>query len=1267
MDFFNIKEKSTKEGVVEVYPDFVVTRSQDLMVRAKDFYAVWDEAKGLWSQDTFDVRRLVDDELWAHREKILPRHHGTVRVSSLLDFSSGKWVQFQNYIKSMPSTSVQLDEKLTFANTEVKKSDYVSKRLPYSLQEGSIEAWEELVSTLYNEDEREKIEWAIGAIVSGDSKSIQKFLVFYGAQGSGKSTIIGIIQELFKGYSIVFDAKALTSNNNSFALEMFKNGPLVAIQHDGDLSKVEDNTKFNSLISHETMLVNEKFKSQYESAFHAFPIIGTNSPVRITDAKSGIIRRLIDVNPSGRKIPPRRYQALMGQVNFELGAIAQHCLNVYRERGKDFYEEYRAVEMMLQTDVFYNYVEYYFDLFRDSEGITLNQAYELYRQFCDESGIDFRVPRYKLREELRNYFTGFEERAMVDGVRVRSWYTGFKAEKFRSYTEADPEPVFSLVLDQTESIFDQEMADRPAQYAKADGSPTLFWDDSERLINNVMQKPRPSAIVSTTLTELDTSKEHYVKVPENHIVIDFDLTDENGEKSAERNLEEASKFPPTYAEFSKSGGGIHLHYNWAGDVDTLSRVYSEGIEVKVYKGNSSLRRRLSFCNNIPVATIDSGLPLKEKKVINTEQVKNEEHLRTMITKNLRKEIHPGTKSSVDFIYKLLEEAHTSGMTYDVSDMRGQITTFAANSTNQSLAAIKTVNRMFFKSDDNVVVIQNPGPTGPGKDDRLVFFDVEVYPNLFVICWKYENSETLVHMVNPKAHEVEALLRLKLVGFNCRRYDNHILYAASMGANNAELYRLSQKIISGVPNTLFGAAYSISYTDIYDYTSKKQSLKKYEIELGLSHVEMNIPWDQPVPEELWEKVISYCDNDVMATEATHKARKADFVARQILAEIAGMTPNDTTQNLTAKIVFQGDRNPQAQFNYKDLSEEFEGYEFDHGKSSYRGEDPGEGGYVYAEPGMYENVALLDVESMHPSTIEILNLFGPYTKNFSDIKAARVAIKAGDFDAARGMLNGILVPYLEDESQAKELSYALKIAINIVYGLTSASFKNAFKDDRNKDNIVAKRGALFMIDLKHAVQERGFTVAHIKTDSIKIPNATPEIIEFVMEFGRKYGYKFEHEATYEKLCLVNDAVYVAKDEEGWHATGAQFQHPYVFKTLFSHEPIEFRDLCEAKSVTTALYLDFTEGDANEVDKGDLQFIGKVGLFVPIMEGKGGGLLLREKDDKFYAATGSKGYRWMEATTVQESHKEDDIDDAYFRNLVDEALANIGRFGDPEWFIS
>jgi hypothetical protein len=273
--------------------------------------------------------------------------------------------------------------------------------------------------------------------------------------------------------------------------------------------------------------------------------------------------------------------------------------------------------------------------------------------------------------------------------------------------------------------------------------------------------------------------------------------------------------------------------------------------------------------------------------------------------------------------------------------------------------------------------------------------------------------------------------------------------------------------------------------------------------------------------------------------------------------------------------------------------------------------------------------------------------------------------------------------------KALSDALKIAINIVYGLTSAKFDNPFRDPRNKDNIVAKRGALFMIDLKHAVQEQGFQVVHIKTDSVKIPNATPEIIQFVTDFGAKYGYEFENEGTYEKFALVNDAVYIARKEGKWDAVGAQFQHPVVYKALFSDEPIKFTDLCETKQVTQgAMYLDFNESLATPSTpyKG-MHFVGRTGMFIPVHKSAGGATLLRVKDDKTYAVAGTKGYLWLEAEMVQELHLDEiermrfeDLTDTiggdgsitdivnidYFNNLVNDAVETLEKFGSFEKFV-
>lgn len=1350
LDFLMISTRPGKRGIIEIYPRFIIKKSSDLMIRGGDFYAVWVDDRGLWSTDEQDAVDLIDRELDQYAEENRQRFDNNIRVLHMWDAETGMIDSWHKYCqKQMKDQFHMLDEELIFANTKTGKRDYASKSLSYPLEPGETPAWEKLISTLYSPEERHKIEWCIGSIVTGASKRLQKFMVFYGAVGTGKSTIINVIQQLFDGYYTSFNAKDLGSSSNAFALEAFRSNPLVAIQHDGDLSRIEDNTRINSLVSHELMTVNEKFRSAYSNRFKAFLIMGTNKPVKITDAKSGIIRRLIDVSPTGDKVPPGEYRTLTKQIPFELGGIAYHCQEVYLE-DPDYYDDYIPISMLGASNDFYNFVVDSYHVFKREDGVSLKSAWEMYKTYCDDAKVLYPLSRMIFKEELRNYFREYEERFnMEDGTRVRSYYHGFRTEKFEepasdekegtaSAQNTDHQPTIEFA-EGISSVFDSCCTDCPAQYAGTEGTPQRKWER-----------------VRTKLSQLDTSQLHYVKLPENHIVIDFDIPDEQGNKSFERNLAEASKWPATYAEVSKSGCGIHLHYIYSGDVTRLSRIYDDHIEIKVFTGNSSLRRKLSKCNNLPIATISSGLPLKgENNVVNAKVVQSEKGLRLQIKRNLNKEIHPATKPSIDFIYKILTDAYESGMTYDVTDMRNAVLAFAANSSNQAEYCIKLVNKMPFKSAED-------GPGVKNDEAKLVFYDVEVFPNLFLVNWKIEGpNQPVVRMINPKPQEIEELMKFRLVGFNCRRYDNHILYARLMGYTEEQLYNLSQKIISSEKkaksnNCFFGEAYNVSYTDVYDFCSKKQSLKKWEIELGIHHQELGLPWDQPVPEHLWQKVAEYCDNDVIATEAVFNARKADFVAREILADVAGMTVNDTTNTLTTKIIFGGNKKPQDQFNYRDMGDTnqiydpdrdlpfemgpkefdeftafdkkgrpiFPGYKFENGKSIYRGEEVGEGGYVYAEPGMYGNIALLDIASMHPSSIIAEVLFGPeFTKRFQEIRDARVAIKHKDFEKAKKMLNGALAKYLTDEGAAADLAQALKIAINSVYGLTSASFENPFRDNRNKDNIVAKRGALFMVNLKHEVQKRGFTVAHIKTDSIKIPDATPEIIKFVMDYGEKYGYTFEHEDTYDRMCLVNNAVYIAKyktphidkktgKEIWWTATGTQFQIPYVFKKLFSHEEITFEDMCETKSVTSALYLDMNEDlpDISAYEKehaalwkdicnvqlphdSEMEqkcaraeelsqlieqghnyiFVGKVGQFCPIKPGYNGGLLLREVIDKktgaksYAAATGAKGYRWLESEMVKHLEKEDGIDRSYYDAMVDEAIHDISQYGDFEWFVS
>lgn len=1300
--------------VLQIYPTFLST-AKDVMRKGGSFYAVLDTNTGMWSTKQEDMYRIIDNDLYSyadshyckdkngfyHDEKNREVHLKTIEDSTtrmLIDFN--KW--FNNLSPNF--NYIPLDSSLTFLSDEVTFEMYRSKRLPYDLVDGDIGAYDKIMSTLYSPENREKLEWSIGAVLSGDSKKIEKFIVLYGKGGTGKSTILDLIQEIFVGYCGWFVADELASKSNQFASALFKDNPLVAIQDDGSLTKI-DSPRINEIVSHKITVINEKNTKQYPIRPNAMLFMATNETVDLHDTNLGITRRLLDVYPTGNLLEIKEYRRLVNQMmKFEVPAIAKHCLDIYKNLGKEYYSKYTPEQMIKKTNYLRNFIfDYEFELM-NTDPITRNLAYDWYKKYFEESGLGYPPKRIIFGEQLKEYFNKYDEVKWIDGKAYRHVYSGFKRITTNKKEEPKENDIW-LKLSESKSLFDDWCKEKgfPAQYdTRNKDYPIKAWNK-----------------VTTTMKDIDSKRLHWINIPvtENHIRIDFDFKNEDGEKDLRKNIEMAITFPPTYAEVSKSGGGIHLHYFYDGDTTELADLYSDGIEIKTDKGNLGCRRKLTKCNDIPIATLHKGsLPLKEKKKMISQSVINDErHLRNKIIQNLKKEVHSSTHSSVQFIFKILNDAYESGMHYDVSDLYEPIYIFASNSSNHSKECRALVRKMKFYSEE--VSKQSEEEIKIDKEKPIIFYDVEVFPNLFLINWKYQGNDKIFRMKNPSPDEVNELFKSgRLIDFNGRRYDRHICHGRIMGYDNEMLFNLSQRIISGDKDVFFREAYNLGYTDVYDFSNKKQSLKKWEIELGIHHQELGLPWDQPVPEEMWDKVAEYCDNDVIALEAVFNHLHEDWTARQMLALLSGLTVNDTTNAHTTRIIVGDEKNPQDNYIYTDLSKEFPGYRFDghgipeseytdpekivSGKSIYMGEDPGEGGYVYAEPGMYFGIGLLDIASMHPNSARNLKIFGPYQVRYNALIDARLAIKHKDYDEALKNLLIInpnvekeLKLYLSNAKDTKAMAYALKIPINSVYGLTSAKFPNKLKDPRNIDNIVAKRGALFMINLKHEVQKRGYkliadtnvfkpyTVAHIKTDSIKIPNANEEIIKFVTEYGKKYGYSFEHEATYKKMCLVNDAVYVAQYEDGphefklstgeklmteWTATGAEFQHPYIFKKLFAKVPITFNDMCETKAVQKGeLYLDMNEnlpeGESN------LVFVGRVGSFVPIKKGCGGGELFRIQDGKKYYAPGCKGVRWLEAETVKALHKEDDIDYGYFESMCKSAIDHIEEFGDFDRFVN
>ena len=1308
-NFYRFEKRSYNKEII-VQPVFSALYCDDIITAGSGIYAIYDEKTGLYL--TKDPRQklyyvIKKDALRYLESQNLDQGAVTLKTPDISG-AQGTMGALDECLKHLPAGNINdMNPRLFFDTEPTDRHDRCSYKAPFDLADTPTPYYDKLTQVIFDDDTLKMVEWFYGigmcmlpdkrGNLKGATGQIQKHLNIEGYGGTGKSTFYDIVKAVYgELISDMSFATVFTTNTNE-STRCFAAPALYYIDGDASVSSLRNAEDYKKIVGHDTINIKQKYLGSYDKVITGLLGSFTNEPFDINTSKDGIGRRLLNARTTGNTLKEKEYFECMKHIlNEELPAIAKRWKDRFLEMGPHAYDDWKPIEAMARSSIYYNFVSehlvntLYANGEIDLDRLPLTRAWEEFKTYADDVGYDIsrhKVTKFTFRDSMGEYWHRYIDRdatARIDGKPHKNVFIDFRwsalgpKEGFKPHSDPVETTKPKFVLDQTESILDELYADQPAMYPTESGALVTTWEKC-----------------GTKLRNLDTTKVHHVLVPDpRHIVIDFDLK-ENGQKSRERNLKAIERWPLTYAEHSKSKAGVHLHYIYDGDPNKLASVIEDDIECKVYKGKASLRRVTGAgCNNEPMAHLPADFDLlRLKDVVTTNQgggfdmagatfEDRDKYLRSFIAKCIRKEHHGATAPEVDFIKEMLDRAYASGSSYDVRYLREDVLQFALSSTNQSDRCLRQVNKMHFCSDDVQDGDFEPEIEEIPTNEPIIFYDIECYPNLFLICWKEYGKDHVTRMVNPEPEAVRAFMTKKLVGFNNRKYDNHMIYAASIGYSNDDLYNLSQKLVSkGTTDATFMNAWNIGYADVMDIATKRQSLKKWEVDLGIFHKEMSIPWNEPVPDDRIEEVCEYCANDVIATEAVWDAIESDRKARAILCDLAGKPLITGKQTVIKNIIFPGLKNEdiKKQFVYTDLSQEFPGYTFDiepvllkSGEqaqkdgapkftpvSRYKGHEVGEGGWVWAEPGYYENVVCFDVASMHPHSLMALNLFGDYTKNFEAIVKTRLAIKHKDFDAARNMFDGRLAKYLDDESQAKDLAQALKLAINSVYGYTDQK-GGPFYDPRNKDNIVAKRGALFMVEVFDAVTEAGYKVIHVKTDSIKIVNPDKACEDLVMSIGEKYGYKFEVEDRFAKICLLNNAAYIALDEDGkWHAKAAQMQEPYTFKTLFTGEEIVFDDLCVTKETKrdNPMYLDHGDGKRT--------YIGHVGRFCPVLEGPN---LVKEvvltDTIKYDSVTGTKGYHWQESYLLNGDMSQ--IDLSYFSNLADEARKNIEKWVSYEKFV-
>ena len=121
MDFYEL-DVSDKKGCDYISPDFLISKSKDLMIRGQDFYAVYNKFTGFWSTNIYDVATLVDGEMEDYaRTNYVGERAGSYSIQYMKKFRSKSWREFITFVKSIGDNYTPLDNKILFKIVKSKR------------------------------------------------------------------------------------------------------------------------------------------------------------------------------------------------------------------------------------------------------------------------------------------------------------------------------------------------------------------------------------------------------------------------------------------------------------------------------------------------------------------------------------------------------------------------------------------------------------------------------------------------------------------------------------------------------------------------------------------------------------------------------------------------------------------------------------------------------------------------------------------------------------------------------------------------------------------------------------------------------------------------------------------------------------------------------------------------------------------------------------------------------------------------------------------
>lgn len=363
----------------------------------------------------------------------------------------------------------------------------------------------------------------------------------------------------------------------------------------------------------------------------------------------------------------------------------------------------------------------------------------------------------------------------------------------------------------------------------------------------------------------------------------------------------------------------------------------------------------------------------------------------------------------------------------------------------------------------------------------LFFDIEVFKyDSFVVIKDINRHMKVFHDKNGFEGLAQFIKEHVLIGYNCYWYDDHILDAMLNKWSAEQIKDLNDRIIGGQkqkPKTRFKSLDCFQQIDV-----SMPGLKKIEGNLGKRILESSVPFDidRPLTKEEWLEAVDYCSYDVDNTIEIWKLREASyFQPKQSLVDMVGKGEKWNTTTLSANAILGNKTLPKwsdIRLNGKDFSDlslldlvpeevvalwksgndkgkvviDMFGCKIEFAFGGLHG--------VNKKKKKVKKMKLLDVKSMYPHIILILNVLGEFTEKYKGILEQRIAVKH---------INQIL-------------SDALKLILNSVYG----NLKNQYSSLYNPKGAlsVCIYGQISLFTLCKMLYEDGHEIININTDGV-----------------------------------------------------------------------------------------------------------------------------------------------------------------------------------------